>query len=119
MLWIVWYAYDSYWYSYGIHWRNTMITQYDSNGFSIRFDNGYSISVIWNTGSYSDNRSNSLPTSSTVEVGIFPTADGTSKFIRPDYRFEPEESNDVIPFVEVELLAKLIAWTSSLRSVTR
>ena len=95
-----------------------MITQYDRNGFSMEFVNGYSISVIWNTGSYSDNRADNMPTSSTVEVGIFLTADGTSKFIRPDYRFKPEESNDVIPYVDMEELAKLIAWTQGLRSVT-
>ena len=95
-----------------------MITQYDKNGFRIDFINGYSISVIWHTGSYSDNRADNMPTSSTVEVGIFPIADGTNKFIRPDYRFEPEETNDPIPYVEMELLAKLIAWTQGLRSVT-
>ena len=95
-----------------------MITQYDKNGFRIDFINGYSISVIWHTGSYSDNRADNMPTSSTVEVGIFPTVDGTKGFVRPDCMFEPEETNDPIPYVEMELLAKLIAWTQGLRSVT-
>lgn len=99
-----------------------MITQYDKNGFRIDFINGYSISVIWHTGSYSDNRADNMPTSATVEVGIFPTADGTnkvsSKFISPDFMFNPQETNDPIPYVEMESLAKLIAWTQGLRSVT-
>ena len=94
-----------------------MITQYEKNGFRMDFLNGYSISVIWHTGSYSDNRADNMPTSSTVEVGIFPTIGGITRFVRPDYMLEPEKTNDPIPYVEMELLAKLIAWTQGLRSV--
>ena len=96
-----------------------MITQYRSNGFRMDFRNGYSVSVIWHRGSYTDNRSNDMPTSSTVEVGIFLTADGTNKFIRPDFQFEPVETNDPLPFIELDLCAKLIMWTQGLESVTQ
>jgi len=98
-----------------------MITQYDGNGFRIDFVNGYTISVLWSQKIVriaTDNEVGSN-TATTVEVGIFPTADGTSKFIRPDCNFEPEETCYPIAYVNTELLAKLIAWTSGLRSVTQ
>jgi len=96
-----------------------MITQYDRNGFRMDFVNGYSISVIWHQGSYSDNRADNMPTSSSVEVGIFPTMVSTNKFIFPDSMFNPQETNDPMPYVDIELLAKLISWTQGLRSVTQ
>ncbi len=95
-----------------------MITQYVKNGFRMDFVNGYSVSVIWHRGSYSDNRADDMPTSSTVEVGIFLTAEGTNSFLRPNYMFKPEETNEPIPYVDMEDLAKLIGWTQGLRSVT-
>lgn len=97
-----------------------MITQYEGNGFRMDFVNGYTISVLWSQKSVriaTDNEMGSN-TATTVEVGIFPTVDGTKQFVRPDCNFEPEETSYPIAYVNTELLAKLIAWTSGLRSVT-
>lgn len=97
-----------------------MITQYEGNGFRMDFVNGYTISVLWSQKIVriaTDNDGSN--TATTVEVGIYPTADGTSKFIRPDCNFEPEETSYPIPYVHMELLAKLISWTQGLRSVTQ
>ena len=97
-----------------------MITQYEGNGFRMDFTNGYTISVLWsqkNVRICTDNEVGSS-TATTVEVGIFPTADGTSKFIRPDWWFQPKETDNPIAYVDMELLAKLIAWTQGLPSVT-
>jgi len=97
-----------------------MITQYEGNGFKLDFNNGYSISVLWSqkiVRIYTDNEMGSS-TATTVEVGIFPTAYGTSKFIRPDYWFEPKETTEPISYVDMELLAKLIAWTQALEKRT-
>ena len=97
-----------------------MITQYEGNGFRMDFTNGYTISVLWsqkNVRIGTDNEVGSS-TATTVEVGIYPTADGTEEFVRPDCNFEPEETSYPIAYVNTELLAKLIAWTQGLRSVT-
>ena len=97
-----------------------MITQYEGNGFRMDFTNGYTISVLWsqkNVRICTDNEVGSS-TATTVEVGIYPTADGTEEFVRPDCNFEPEETSYPIAYVNTELLAKLIAWTQGLRSVT-
>ena len=97
-----------------------MITQYEGNGFRMDFVNGYTISVLWSQRSVRIATDNEMgyPSATTVEVGIFPTADGTSSMIRPDCNFEPEETSYPISYVNTELLAKLIAWTQGLRSVT-
>ena len=97
-----------------------MITQYDGNGFRMDFLNGYTISVLWSQKSVRIATNNEMGsnTATTVEVGIYPTADGTEQFVRPDCNFEPEETSYPISYVNTELLAKLIAWTQGLRSVT-
>jgi len=97
-----------------------MITQYEGNGFRMDFVNGYTISVLWSQRIVRIATDNEMgyPSATTVEVGIFPTADGTSSMIRPDCNFEPEETSYPISYVNTELLAKLIAWTQGLRSVT-
>ena len=97
-----------------------MITQYDGNGFRMDFLNGYTISVLWSQKSVRIATNNEIGsnTATTVEVGIYPTADGTEQFVRPDCNFEPEETSYPISYVNTELLAKLIAWTQGLRSVT-
>jgi hypothetical protein len=98
-----------------------MITQYEGNGFRMDFVNGYTISVLWSQRSVRIATDNEMgyPSATTVEVGIFPTADGTRDFVRPDCNFEPEETSYPISYVNTELLAKLIAWTQGLRSVTQ
>ena len=97
-----------------------MITQYEGNGFRMDFLNGYTISVLWSQKNVRIATNNVMGSNiaTTVEVAIFPIADGTDGFVRPDCNFEPEETSYPIPYVNTELLAKLIAWTQGLRSVT-
>jgi hypothetical protein len=84
------------------------ISSYGPKNFVFQFSNGYSVSIAYGEGSYSDakNRTENLDELNSVEVAVFD----------PNGDFVPFQSttDQVLGYVTPDMVADILAWTKNL-----